>query len=189
MLNSPQCLYRTNTFAQLFLRQMKHLPSPCYDLTYTVDLTFTVQIHIFIHKYRNFNAVMSGICISINRALAQFSKYLSSACNVMRDHSVLQNRDSAVTRMKRVIKYHRIRVRENITNVSTMFVKYVDFNNVDLKESEPYYHDFTILKDYEYEMPSICVNKRIEFLQHGYEIVAPVDYVNKVILAREELYD
>ena len=142
-----------------------------------------------IHKYRNFNAVMSGICTSINRALAQFSKYLSSACNVMRDHSVLQNRDSAVTRMKRVIKYHRIRVRENITNVSTMFVKYVDFNNVDLKESEPYYHDFTILKDYEYEMPSICVNKRIEFLQHGYEIVAPVDYVNKVILAREELYD
>ena len=132
---------------------------------------------------------MSGICLSINRALAQFSKYLSAACNVMRDHSVLQNRDSAVTRMKRVIKYHRLRVRENIVNVSSMFIKYVDFNNVDLKESEPYYYDFTILRDYDYEMPSINVNKRIEFLQHGYEIVAPVDYVNEVILTREELYD
>lgn len=142
-----------------------------------------------INKIRAFNSTMSGICITISRALSQFSKYLSSACNVMRDYSVLQNRDSAVTRMKRILTYHKIKIREHIVNVSSMFTKYVDFNKVDLKESEPYYHDFTVLKDYDYEMPSIIANKRIEFLQQGYEIVSPVDYVKWVKLEREELYD
>ena len=47
----------------------------------------------------------------------------------------------------------------------------------------------SILRDYEYEMPSIHSKKRIEYLQKGNEITIPIDYVESVTLTREELYD
>lgn len=70
-----------------------------------------------------------------------------------------------------------------------MFSKYVDFDSIAVKECAPYEFDFTVLRDYEYEMPSIYSKKKIEYLEKGNEITVPIDYVESVMLTREELYD
>lgn len=145
--------------------------------------------HKLVNRFKHFNYVMGGICSGISAALAQFSHYLSHACNVMRDFSVLKNRDSTVTKTKRILVYHNMKVSEQIKNVHEMFSKYVDLNKIGIKESEPYNFDYTVMREYEYEMPSIYLNKRIEYLQKGNEIVIPVDYVDSITLIREELYD
>jgi hypothetical protein len=70
-----------------------------------------------------------------------------------------------------------------------MFSKYVDIKNLNIVECDPYDFDFTILQDYYYEMPRVYSSKRIEYMQIGNEIVVPVDYVDSVLLIREELYE
>lgn len=142
-----------------------------------------------IDRFRHFNSVMSDICSQINSALGRFSKYLSCTCNLMRDFSVLKERDSEVVKKKRILAYHNIKISEQIKNVHEMFSRYVDFENIEFKETKPYENDYTKLKEYVYEMPSIHSNKKIEYLQAGNEITIPIDYVEKVSIIREELYD
>ncbi len=142
-----------------------------------------------VNRFKHFNYVMSGICNQINSALAQFSHYISNACNLMRDFSVLKKRDSVVTRTKRILSYHDMRITEQIGHIHEMFSKYVDFSKIHVKECAPYEFDFTVLRDYEYEMPSVHSKKRIEYLQQGHEITIPIDYVESITLTREELYD
>ena len=142
-----------------------------------------------INRFKHFNYVMSGICRTIMGGLSQFSKYLSSACNVMREFSVLKKRESAVSRIKRILSYHNLKIDEQIKTVSDMFSKYIDFRKITVKECDPYDFDFTVMKDYEYSMPSLLSIKKIEYCQPGNEITVPVDYVDSITLTREELYD
>ncbi|MDY5948982.1 MAG: hypothetical protein SPJ42_07085 [Oscillospiraceae bacterium] len=144
---------------------------------------------ILVNSFRHFNHVISGICSQINGVMSQFSHYISYVCNVMRDYSVLKNRDSAVTRTKKILSYHDMKISEQIKNVHEMFSKYVDFNKLHIRECEPYDFDFTVLRNYDYEMPSIHSKKRIKYLQQGNEVTVPIDYVESVTLTREELYD
>ena len=95
------------------------------------------------YPYNSFNYVMSGICRTIMGGLSQFSKYLSSACNVMREFSVLKKRESAVSRIKRILSYHNLKIDEQIKTVSDMFSKYIDFRKITVKECDPYDFDFT----------------------------------------------
>ncbi len=142
-----------------------------------------------VNRIKHFNYVMSGICNQINGSLSQFSHYISCVCNLMRDFSVLKKRDSAVDKAKRILSYHNMQITEKVKHVYEMFSKYVDFGKVSVKECAPYEYDFTVLKDYQYEMPSIYSKKRIVYLQHGNEITIPIDYVDSITLTREELYD
>ena len=142
-----------------------------------------------VKKIRHFNFVMSSICGQINSALAHFSGYISCICNLMRDSSVLKKRDSAVERTKKVLSYHNIKITERIKKVHEMFAKYVDFEKIFVKPVNPYEYDFTVLRDYDYEMPSILSSKKIQYMQPGNEITLPVDYVEAIMITREELYD
>lgn len=54
-----------------------------------------------VNRFKHFNYVMSGICNQIDSSLAQFSRYLSCVCNLMRDFSVLKKRDSVVIKTKK----------------------------------------------------------------------------------------
>lgn len=142
-----------------------------------------------VNRYKHFNYVMSGIYSEINRALAGFSAYLSKACSVMRGFSVLEKRESNLSKYKKILSYHDNKIKEQIGNVNNMFSKYVDIKNLNIVECDPYDFDFTILQDYYYEMPRVYSSKRIEYMQIGNEIVVPVDYVDSVLLIREELYE
>ncbi len=142
-----------------------------------------------VNRFLHFNYVMGGICANITTALGQFSKYLTHAHNVMRDASVLKNRESAVSKTKRILRYHDMKIKEQIAALGEVFSKYIDFDNVRILESDPYDYDFTVMRDYQYEMPNIQSNRRITFLQLGNEVNMPVDYIQSVALTREELYD
>lgn len=142
-----------------------------------------------VNRFKHFNYVVSGICGEINRALYGFSTYLSKACNVMRGFSVLEKRESSLSRHKKILAYHDNKIKEQIGNINDMFSKYVDIKNLNIVECDPYDFDFTILQDYYYEMPRVYSSKRIEYMQIGNEIVVPVDYVDSVLLIREELYE
>lgn len=142
-----------------------------------------------VFKYKKFNMVMNGICGEINGSLSQYSGYLSCVCNIMRDYSVLQKRDSYVEIVKKILAFHNVKIKEQISSIHELFSRYVDFSKLKVTECEPYDFDFTVMRDYQYEMPSVHSKKRIEFFQKGNDIIVPIDYVNSVSITREELYD
>lgn len=142
-----------------------------------------------VNRFKHFNYVMSGICSRINSAMGQFSRYISCACNVMRDFSVLRKRDSKVVRTKKILRYHDSKMTEQITTIHEVFNRYVDFNKLNIKDCDPYEYDFTVLHDYEYEMPDAHSKRKIEYLQQGNEVTVPLAYIESITLVREELYD
>ncbi len=156
-----------------------------------------VELFVLRHKLKNrfkhFNFVMGGIISEIRVAMEQFSKYLSHACNVMREFSVfgfIKNNETEETRTIKVMKYHLNEINDKIEEVTNIFGSYIDSNVIDrLEEAAPYHYDFAVCKHYDYDMPYRKEQNRIEFIQRGHEIEAPIDYIKAVILEREQLYD
>lgn len=186
-------------FMPLIFSNLNTLTTTAFSLIMTGGVVFVFVIvgivYLFVlrnrlkQRFKNFNSVMGGICSTVNSSLAGSSKYLGCVCNVMRDFSVLKKKESSVTRLKKVLAYHDMRIKEHVEGVHNIFSKYVDFSKITVKECDPYDHDFTVFRDYEYEMPNIHSNKKIEFLQKGNEVIIPIDYVEAVTLTREEFYD
>ena len=141
-----------------------------------------------LKAYDAFNAKMSEICVEIEDGLRDFSTYLSHACNVMRASSVLQTRESQSSKEQKILTYHAVRVSEKTKDAYELFSKYIDCNSVTVSDVEPYLYDYTVMRDYNFDMPYKESKKKIAFGQEDNMVVIPVDYVSSVILVREELY-
>lgn len=146
--------------------------------------------HRLINRFKHFNYVMSGILKEIENAVNSFSRYLSHACNVMREFSVLNYSESSYKRTRHILTNHKRIITEKINEVNRLFSTYINSDDLELSfDVEPYNFDFTALRDYEYEMPYSEVRKDIDYMQAGNRIVIPVDYIESITLTREELYD
>ena len=153
-------------------------------------LTLVVFRTRLIEKFKHFNSVMSGIIDEIQGSLNTFSEYLSNACNVMRGFSVLESTENAYAKKQNVLKNHERIILGKIKEVNELFSNYIDNDTLDVgRMIQPYNFDFTKMVDYQYEMPYSEVEKRIVFLQEGNIITVPIDYLESVIVEREELYD
>ena len=139
--------------------------------------------------FKAFNSTMHGICQTVVANMVKFSHYLSKACNVMRDFSALKPRDSASVQGKKILAYHIAAIDEQIDNAYEMFASYVDIEKLKYPDTESYDYDFSVLRQYSYEIPGLYSDKKIEYLQTGYMINVPVSYVEAVTLTREEIYD
>lgn len=148
-----------------------------------------VKRHKLRNVFKHFNYVMSGICARIEEGMARFSEYLSHACNVMREFSVLDRGDSPIEVKQRIVRYHKQNINDRIKAANELFSKYINFGKIDISDAKPYEYDFTVLKEYRYEMPGTTSKKTIEFMQKGNHVTVPIEYVESVSAEREELYD
>ena len=120
-----------------------------------------------------------------------FSKYLSHGCNVMRGYQVLNkfqsHEDPEVGQIK-VLKKHRmdiLRCREELHEVFGKFL-----TQPPVEPQTPYQYDFHRPVDYPYPLPhEEDRDAQIEFVQPGHVISVPVDFVRRVTIRMEELYD
>ena len=144
--------------------------------------------------YRGFNRLMHGINGEIDGSLALFSRYLSHACNVMRGFSVLnflaRNEDPDTMRV-RVLKKHLADIRRTREELWEVFGRYVSEQaDIDPNKVDAYLYDFSRPVDFPYPVPySEGMKCQIEFMQPGNHVQVPVDFVKRVTVRREELYD
>ncbi len=146
-------------------------------------------------RYMRFNLTMGGIENDIDAAMTQFSRYLSHACNVMRGYCVLNHcreTDQPNQRAIRLIRKHqqdirrqRAEIRETFSGVIPQYGR-----NPELATQEPYEFDFTKTKDYVYPMPyREALKRKVSFIQSGNMIEAPVNFIDRIEVRLEELYD
>ena len=143
-----------------------------------------------VDRFKHFNYVMGGICGEITESMKSFSKYLSHACSVMREYSVLRSMESQESRKRKILKKHEIDIRSRIETVNRLFADYLDPDLTDGTEDYlPYAYDFSVLCKYNYDMPYSKKETEIDFMQPGFKVTVPIDYMDSVVLIREELYD
>ncbi|MCR5006813.1 MAG: hypothetical protein K6A77_13015 [Clostridiales bacterium] len=141
-----------------------------------------------------FNDVMRGVKNDLDQSMMQYSRYLSSACNVMRGNSVLNYRDQAEdsgTTEVRVMRKHVLDLEKRKAEIQEIFGRFItgkyDMSGVG---EDGYEMDFYRTKDYEFDLPMKEGDIRnIEFIENGNLIRVPVRFVKSLKLQREELYD
>lgn len=161
-------------------------------------VTALVCLFVFRAELRraigDFNGVMGEICNEIQDSLVQFTRYLSNACNVMRGACVVNFRrehpDGGSLQI-RVREKHLSDIDACRARLKEIFGAYLtDESCVDERLTGAYENDFSRPVDFEYPLPFIDGDRRqIEFLQAGNQITIPANFVRRVTVGLEELYD
>lgn len=147
-----------------------------------------------VSLFREFNRVMDGVMASVAEDLDAVAEYLSHACNVMREFSVLNAIDNDTLKKRRTLYMHKHEIDKHIDSIYEKFFKYIDEKLIEehaksIGHGEAFEFDFTDEEPQEYEIPYTADSKDIEFLQPGYMVEVPIDYLKEVTMRREEIYD
>ena len=143
--------------------------------------------------YRNYNGIMRSIENEVDGSLRQYSLYLGHACNVMRGYSVLNYRNEKerpeVTRM-RIYRKHLADIESRRLELSDIFGTLLPANALEVDLSKGFDYDFTRAVDFAYPMPYKAGQQTsIDFLQKGNQVDVPVDFIRRILIRREELYE
>lgn len=137
----------------------------------------------------HFNKEMSGMLMGIDFSLKDFSRYLSHACNVMREFSIFNCFEKNEDKKLNTIRKHICDIDGKIHQIGELILSYNVEEPEFAEDVEPYYYDFTLMRNYTYEMPYTQTVTSIEFLMKGNEVIVPIDYIEKITIEREEIYD
>lgn len=144
--------------------------------------------------YRAFNRMMQKISGEIDGSLAQYSRYLSHACNAARGFRVLNyldRREDPDSMRVRVYKKHMADIKRTREELREVFGSYMTGRaKIDPETVDIYPYDFSRAVDYPYPMPySKGMKCLIEFMQPSNTVRVPVSFVKRIMVRREELYD
>ena len=150
-------------------------------------------IALFVFRYRlrssvkKFNRVMDEICGMIDSNLLSFSKYLSHACNVMREFSVLNYDKAPETDLTAILTKHKIDVENKITQIVDKYSLFINLDSID-NAAEPYRYDYSKPDSYAYTPDYSESSKQISFIAEHNRVFVPVDYLTYIIAVKEDLY-
>ncbi len=145
--------------------------------------------HKLLKAIRGFNAIMHGILTEIEESLKAFSAYLGHACNMMRNFSVFNFLARKGDMTENIYKKHLHDIQQKIDSVREMFAARIDLDAMHVGDIRPYEYDFTQPVDYDYDIPYEDTDSTVEFDRMGCSARVPVNYLRRVSITREELYD
>ena len=193
-------------FVPMFLRnygsELSPLPAVLIMLASVACLAGAFGVMLFVmrrklvKRYLRYNREAGAICEDVDHTMQLYSRYLSHTCNVMRGFSVLNyhsvHEDPDVTLMK-VYRKHLADIRVIREELWSSFGQFMgvpsDEGDRDGSE-ERYEYDFTRPITYPYPIPYRReLPTRVEFINPGQYVMVPVDYIRRISVRREELYD
>lgn len=139
-------------------------------------------------KFKAFNNTVYDICDEIETSMEQFGKYLSHSCNVMRKFSIINYGDKPSEDAIVALNKHKIDIERTIQETRSIYSGYLD-NSIGFDTAEPYEYDFTVMKEYTYDPVESSLEKSVDFIYYGNYVKIPVDYLNSVMVVKEDLYD
>jgi hypothetical protein len=149
-----------------------------------------------VFRLKKFNAVMKSILIDVQNLLVRSSDYLSCACNILRGNGVLNDYQTSVapdTKQVRIMRKHIMDLnccREELHESFEIFFAECEDKPYHVEQDTVYEYDFSSLRKYSYPIPyTEDMRRNITFLQDGYTTQVPVNFIKRISLRREELYD
>lgn len=144
--------------------------------------------------FRDYNAIMKDIEGQIDLNERMYGKYLGHACNLMKSFTVLdfrgQYQDPESVKMM-ILRKHIEDIKRDRAQLFDIFGAFISGKCVfDENEVEPYEFNYTRAVDYVYPLPfKEDELTKIEYIQPGNEIYIPIDFLNRIVIRREELYE
>lgn len=166
-------------------------------LILTVVLVITVIIMRLPlgNALKDFNDKAKDIDNDVRNAVKKYSDYLSCVANVRRGHKVLTFSENNIDIYDRGIRA-RIKHRKDMERVRAFVIdNYGDFISDDIQPDNPatipYNYDFgTEKREYDYYPPYLPNDSVfIDYLTPGNKIELSSDFVSKITVRMEEIYD
>ena len=187
MIGFVPLLIKNNDSSSAFSATLKIVGGAAGVMLLVSVIFMLVVRYLQVRRIKFFNATMNNIFDDIENGLAAFSRYLSHACNVMREFSVFKYLKSEGDPAYNILRKHIFDIRTKIDGVNGLFASMLEVDGLD--DTMPYNYDFTKLQDYVYDIPYEELDNTIEFLAKDNFVSIPIDYVRDITLEREELYD
>ena len=149
--------------------------------------------HKLLVKVSDYNAAMREVNLDVENGMQQYSKYLTNACAMMRGFSVVnydKEHEDNNTLAARIRTKHRKDISRIRAEFRELYGDYLEAAEKDDYQVEPYDYNFEREIDYSYPVPMLFDEENvIEYLQPDNRISCPVNYVDKISVELEELYD
>lgn len=149
---------------------------------------------IMRRRIGSYNDTVGEIEAELENSAAEYSLYLSHACNVMRGNSVINFRTRVGDPDQNeilILKKHIHDITESREALAGIFRHYLsDKNRTEITQDDAYPFDFSKPEEYEYLISfSDEQSGRIEFFNPGQYAEIPVNFLRRIGAEREELYD
>lgn len=144
-------------------------------------------------KLRSYNDVMNSISRSIQSNLERYSLFLGHVCDMRKGkhaENALKENCSENLQNCRVYQKHILDIKNLRSECGLTFSQFLMGGKERNPDAVPYLYDFR--KGVNYRYPIItgeAKSRRVEYLQKGNMAELPVDFISRVELRREELYD
>lgn len=142
----------------------------------------------------NFNTMVLEVCHDMEQQPKKAGTYLSHACSVMRGYSALKylrEHESPKEEQLKILQKHRDAIQSVRADLREMFPDYIsELPENESREIQPYDYNYRLLADFRYPVPYTAnMKKDIEFIRKGSFVTVPVEFIKKISVRREELYD
>ena len=160
-------------------------------------LSGVVALFVFkrnlISAIKAYNHKMVEIESNVRESVTQFGKYLSHA-QTMRDSNeeilVYETGEVSSTVIIRNYKKHKKDIEAIIKNNNSLFQQVIKEEYSKKIDMEPYDLDFKRKASNEYKLPlGVNNKKKIDYIQKENKIELPVDFIDSILITREEIYD
>lgn len=143
---------------------------------------------------REYNNQMTSNVNDIKKSLQNFSKYLSSACNVRRGNAILsysEKNPDEYTKGIRIRKKHQEDIRKKRAILIEGYSDFIaDKRYYDETMIQPYEYDFGMKTEYNYPAPFLAGDfRQVAFLESGNLVTVPSSFVKCITLRMEEIYE
>ncbi|MBQ8975229.1 MAG: hypothetical protein IJ072_05860 [Oscillospiraceae bacterium] len=162
-------------------------------------LVLVCVIYLFFRRgklrkeLRGYNDVLKKISDSVRANMERYSLYLGHVCSLLKGNAVdntLRESSDAVARGSKIYMKHVADIRELRAKWGLIFSRFLQAGSERNAQAQPFRYDYKSTVTYRYPINgSEPCDVRVEFLQKGNYVELPVDYIRRVTLRREELYD
>lgn len=170
------------------------------SLAFTAILFLVLAVTVILLRLplkkalNSFNEMVNEINDEVRGAMKKYSEYLSCVANVRRGYRVLTFSESNVDRYDRDIrtrKKHRTDMEKTRAHIIDKYGDFlVDGIICEGPAVTPYQYDFGVDKEYEYFPPYLPDDRVfIDFLTPGNTVELSSDFVIRITLRMEEIYD
>ncbi len=172
-----------------------------FSLAFTGVLLFIFVVTVILlrlplkNAISSFNTKVGEIDNEIRNAMNKYSEYLSCVANVRRGYRVLNFSENNVDKYDRAIRIRKKHKTHMEKTRALILDKYEDFLDDSVVFNDPavapYQYDFGIEnKEYDYYPPYMPDDRFfIDYLTPGNKVELSSDFVSKITLRMEEIYD
>ena len=154
---------------------------------------FLIQRAKMRKKIRTFNDAIRGISTTVRSNMERYSEYLGHVCSLMKgnviDNSLKEDCDDVESKCK-IFNKHVVDIKDLRAEWGLTFSQFLEPDQERNVEAQPFGFDYRNPVTYRYPITSGDVHTRqVEFLQPDNYVELPVNYIKRVTIRREELYD